>query len=296
MLEAVQRQIRIFINDIDEKQVEKLFAKIPSGKMLRSKLILQIAPTKEAIFLAAVIEMIHAASLLHDDVIDEATLRRGVDSINAIFGNKSAIMLGDILYAKAFFELTKLPAPIPQIVSNAVMLLSIGELLDVELAKSFNADEEKYFDMIYKKTASLIEASAKSAALLAGKDSERYGLYGKNLGLAFQIVDDILDVTQSQQQLGKPSMHDFKEGKTTLPYIYLYQKLDESEKEKLLALFKKELNQSQKAWIQEQMQKTGALDEAKVKARALGKEALDILGEDEMKLREIMQALVERTY
>ncbi len=296
MLEAVQRQIRIFINDIDEKQVEKLFAKIPSGKMLRSKLILQIAPTKEAIFLAAVIEMIHAASLLHDDVIDEATLRRGVDSINAIFGNKSAIMLGDILYAKAFFELTKLPAPIPQIVSNAVMLLSIGELLDVELAKSFNADEEKYFDMIYKKTASLIEASAKSAALLAGKDSERYGLYGKNLGLAFQIVDDILDVTQSQQQLGKPSMHDFKEGKTTLPYIYLYQKLDESEKEKLLALFKKELNQSQKAWIQEQMQKTGALDEAKVKARALGKEALDVLGEDEMKLREIMQALVERTY
>lgn len=296
MLEAVQRQIRIFINDIDEKQVEKLFAKIPSGKMLRSKLILQIAPTKEAIFLAAVIEMIHAASLLHDDVIDEATLRRGVDSINAIFGNKSAIMLGDILYAKAFFELTKLPAPIPQIVSNAVMLLSIGELLDVELAKSFNADEEKYFDMIYKKTASLIEASAKSAALLAGKDSERYGLYGKNLGLAFQIVDDILDVTQSQQQLGKPSMHDFKEGKTTLPYIYLYQKLDESEKEKLLALFKKELNQSQKAWIQEQMQKTGALDEAKAKARALGKEALDILGEDEMKLREIMQALVERTY
>ncbi len=296
MLEAVQRQIRIFINDIDEKQVEKLFAKIPSGKMLRSKLILQIAPTKEAIFLAAVIEMIHAASLLHDDVIDEATLRRGVDSINAIFGNKSAIMLGDILYAKAFFELTKLPAPIPQIVSNAVMLLSIGELLDVELAKSFNADEEKYFDMIYKKTASLIEASAKSAALLAGKDSELYGLYGKNLGLAFQIVDDILDVTQSQQQLGKPSMHDFKEGKTTLPYIYLYQKLDESEKEKLSSLFKKELNQSQKAWIQEQMQKTGALDEAKAKARALGKEALDILGEDEMKLREIMQALVERTY
>ena len=296
MLKAVQQQIGAFIQDLDDEQVEKLFAKIPSGKMLRSKLILQIASNKEAPFLAAVIEMIHAASLLHDDVIDDATLRRGVDSINAIFGNKSAIMLGDILYAKAFFELTKLPDPIPQIVSNAVTSLSIGELLDVELAKSFNTDEEKYFDMIYKKTASLIEASAKSAALLAGKENERYGLYGKNLGLAFQIVDDVLDITQSQEQLGKPSMHDFKEGKTTLPYIYLYQRLDEKDRKKLLGLFKKDLNPDQKVWIQEKMQQTGALEKAKEKARELGNEALSVLDKNDEKLQEIMQALVERTY
>ncbi|BCD62397.1 octaprenyl-diphosphate synthase [Nitratiruptor sp. YY08-26] len=295
-MERVKEIIEAFIADLDDAYVQELFAKIPAGKMLRSKLILQIVPSKEGEFLAAVIEMIHAASLLHDDVIDDAMMRRGVASINAIFGNKPAIMMGDILYSKAFFELTKLPHPIPQIVSNAVTLLSLGELLDVELAKSFNTNKDVYFDMIYKKTASLIEASAKAAAILAGKESEKYGLYGKNLGLAFQIVDDILDITQDASTLGKPALHDLKEGKSTLPYIYLYHALSADEKEKLLKLFKKDLSEEEKDWLKEKFTATGALERTKEEARILGKEAMAILDEEDERLHEIMSSLIERTY
>jgi octaprenyl-diphosphate synthase len=294
MLQAVAQKLQDLVREVDSELVEKLFSKLPQGKMLRSKLILAIAPNEEAVRFAAIVEMIHAASLLHDDVIDEATQRRGVESINALYGNKTAIMLGDILYSKAFFELTSLPEPIPQIVSHAVMLLSLGELMDVELAKSFNPDKEAYLDMIYKKTGSLIEASAKGAALLSGKEADRFGLYGKNLGVAFQIVDDILDITQDSATLGKPAMHDFSEGKTTLPYIYLYEALEEKEREKLRGMHARELTSSEQEWLKEKFFQTKALERAKEDARELAKEAMEKV-EDE-KLRSIMHSLIERTY
>ena len=294
MVEAVSQQLEELVEDVGARRVTELFKRLPSGKMLRSKLILAIAPSKEAVRFAAIIEMIHAASLLHDDVIDEATTRRGVDSINALFGNKTAIMLGDILYSKAFFELTSLPQPIPQIVSSAVTELSLGELLDVELAQSFNPDKEAYLEMIYKKTGSLIEASAKGAAILAGKDVKAYGLYGKNLGVAFQIVDDILDITQDSQTLGKPAMHDFREGKTTLPYIYLYEALSESDRQQLEKLHAKELSEEENRWLKEKFQQTQALERAKEEARKLAQEAMEKV--DDEKLVQIMRSLIERTY
>ncbi len=292
----MKKQIDEFIQDLDDERASALYRKIPSGKMLRSKLILQIASGEAAIYLAAIVEMIHAASLLHDDVIDESERRRGEASINVIAGNRSAIMLGDIFYSKAFYELTTLKKPIPRIISNAVTLLSQGELMDVELSKQFNPDMGLYMDMIYKKTASLIEASAMSAAALEGKDIEKYALYGKNLGLAFQIVDDILDITQDEQTLGKPAMHDFKEGKSTLPYIYLFQRLDRAGRAKLFELFGKEMDEKQRSWLKEAFEQTGALDAAKVHAHKLGKEALEVLDREDEKLQEIMQSLIDRTY
>ena len=203
-----------------------MYAKVPSGKRLRTKLILKIAGADEnSVMLSCIVELIHAASLLHDDVIDEALTRRGVSSINATFGDKTAIMLGDILYSKAFYELTSFDVKIAKNISNAVTLLSLGELQDVQMGESFNSDLNSYMQMIYNKTASLIEASARCGALLCGKDEESFGLYGKNLGLAFQIVDDVLDVTQDSATLGKPSLNDFVEGKTTLPYILAYERI-----------------------------------------------------------------------
>ncbi len=294
MVAQVAEQLQKLVQEVDSKLVEDLFSKLPSGKMLRSKLILAIAPTPEAVRFAAIIEMIHAASLLHDDVIDEATQRRGVDSINALFGNKTAIMLGDILYSKAFFELTSLPHPIPQIVSYAVTLLSLGELLDVELAKSFNPDKKSYFDMVYKKTGSLIEASAKGAAILAGKEERLYGVYGKNLGIAFQIVDDILDITQDSATLGKPAMQDFCEGKTTLPYIYLYEALSKEDRERLKSLHARALGEEEKMWLKEKFTQTGALQRAKEDARNLAKEAMESVKDEKLLL--IMRSLIERTY
>ena len=281
----------------DAKSVE-LFHKVPKGKRLRAKLIVKIAGTSsEALKLAAIVELIHAASLLHDDVIDDAFTRRGEASLNALFGNKTAIMLGDILYSKGFSELTFLPQDVAFSISNAVALLSVGELLDVELSNAFNDNLDLYFDMIYKKTASLIEASAKAAALLAGKQSEKYALYGKNLGLAFQIIDDILDITQSSEVLGKPSLNDFKEGKTTLPYLYMYAKLSSQDQVILRALFQKELTSEESAWIKAKMHETNAISDAMMYAKKLGLEALSIIqGEEDVGLASIITDMIERNF
>ena len=157
--------------------------------MLRSKLILKIAGVnEESIKLCAIVEMIHAASLLHDDVIDEADTRRGQPSVNALYDNKTSIMFGDILYSRAFTELSQMDKRVAYTISNAVTLLSIGEMIDVDLTNSFNKSYDLYLDMIYKKTASLIEASAKAAAILAGLDENKYALYGKNLGVAVETI------------------------------------------------------------------------------------------------------------
>ena len=274
-----------------------LLEKLASGKMLRSKLILKIAGvSKESIELCAVVEMIHAASLLHDDVIDESDTRRGQPSVNALFDNKTAIMFGDILYSKAFTRLTFMPSKIAYTISNAVTLLSLGEMMDVDLTQSFNKSYDKYLDMIYKKTASLIEASARAAAILANKDEEKYALYGKNLGLAFQMVDDILDITQDSATLGKPAMLDFVEGKVTIPYLLLHERLEN--KTKLESLYKKELTQEESLWIKEQMSITNALNDSILQAKQIGNEAIAAVIDEEnsQTLVMIMKAMIEREF
>lgn len=298
MLQKVENLMTEMVASLGDPRSVELFLRVPKGKRLRAKLILKIAGVSEtSLKLAAIVELIHAASLLHDDVIDDAFTRRGEESINALFGNKTAIMLGDILYSKSFSELTFLPNDVAYSISHAVALLSVGELLDVELSQTFNDSEARYFDMIYKKTASLIEASAKAAALLAGKNGDIYALYGKNLGLAFQIIDDILDITQSSETLGKPSLNDFKEGKTTLPYLYMYQHLNETDKTKLLSFFQQELDDAQKAWIKTKMHETNALEDSIVYARKLGLEALEVIEkEEDVGLGSIIKEMIERNF
>lgn len=298
MLEIVESLMETYIKSLGDETTNALYAKVPGGKRLRAKLILRIAKDHpDAVKLAAVVELIHAASLLHDDVIDDALTRRGKDSINALFGDKTAIMMGDILYSKGFHELSTMPTEVAQSISGAVTELSIGELLDVELAKSFNTDEECYYDMIYKKTASLIEASAQSAALLAGKDAQRFATYGRNLGLAFQIVDDILDITQDAETLGKPALNDFVEGKTTLPYLYMYHSINQEDKEKLISLFAKKLDSDESAWIKAKMAETQAVERSIKEAKKLGHEALEaISGQGVEGLEHVITQMIERDF
>lgn len=159
MLNAVERKIEQFIIELDDKDVTALYVQLPKGKMLRAKLILKIVSSGlPVIKTAAIVEMIHAASLLHDDVIDDAYTRRSKPSLNAIHGTKTAIMLGDILYSKGFYELSNISPEVAKMVSNAVVQLSLGELKDVSLSKTFNTDKDIYLEMIYQKTASLMEA------------------------------------------------------------------------------------------------------------------------------------------
>lgn len=298
MLEQVELLMKNYVESIGDSRSLELYSKVPKGKRLRAKLILKITGgSEDAIKLASVVELIHAASLLHDDVIDDALTRRGIDSINAIFGNKTAIMLGDILYSKGFNELTKLPSEVADSISDAVTKLSVGELLDVELAKEFNEDLDLYFDMIYKKTASLIEAAAYSAACLAGKDTKKYTTYGRNLGLAFQVIDDVLDITQSSEQLGKPALNDFKEGKTTLPYLYMFNDINEQDRAKLKSLFLKELSAEEATWIKRKMVETKAVERSIEYAKKLGYEALEMIKtENSPDLEKIINEMIVRDF
>lgn len=296
-LELVKNQIKEFVEVCNHKKSLELLEKLATGKMLRSKLILKIAGvSQESIKLCAVVEMIHAASLLHDDVIDEADTRRGKPSVNALYNNKTSIMFGDILYSRAFTELSQMDKRIAYTISNAVTLLSIGEMIDVDLTNSFNTSYDLYLDMIYKKTASLIEASAKAAAILAGLNEEKYALYGKNLGLAFQMVDDILDITQDSITLGKPAMLDFVEGKVTIPYLLLYERV--ADKAKLESLYKKQLTQEESLWIKEQMSITNALNDSILQAKNIGNEAINAVidEKDSQTLVMIMKAMIEREF
>ena len=298
MLSVVERKIEQFISDLNDKEIVSLYAKLPQGKRLRAKLILKIAGSSlPVVKTAAVVEMIHAASLLHDDVIDDAYTRRSQPSLNALYGNKTAIMLGDILYSKGFLELNNIGSNVAKIISNAVVQLSLGELKDVSLSKTFNTDKNIYLEMIYQKTASLMEASAGAAALLVGKDKDAYMTYGRNLGIAFQMIDDILDITMDSQTLGKPALHDFEEGKTTLPYIYLYEALEDQDAERLKSLHGKKLSIDEEKWIKQMMHDTSVIEKSYGEAKLLIEEAIALMDKKgEKALSDIAMAMIERNF
>lgn len=298
MINAVERKIEQYMTELDDTYVSSLYRKLPQGKRLRTKLILKIAGSDlKVIKTAATVEMIHAASLLHDDVIDNANTRRGKVSVNASEGDKIAIMMGDILYSKAFFELIGISPEVAKVVSNAVVQLSLGELADVKLSRKFHTNRDDYLTMLYQKTASLMEASAESAAILAGKPRQAYRQYGKNLGMAFQMIDDILDITADSQTLGKPALHDFFEGKVTLPYMYLYAVLSPDEQRNLVSLHRKRLTLEEMQWIKMKMAEHKIIEMAYTEAKVLITEAIALmesLGEQD--LSQIAKEMIERTF
>lgn len=297
-MEKIDLIMKNFIAELGYEPANTMFARINSGKKLRSKLLLKIAGENEqSLKICAITELIHLASLLHDDVIDDADTRRGSPSVNASFGTKNAVMLGDILYSKGFYELSKFPHEIAGEISGAVSKLSVGEMMDVDLSAKFNEDKSAYETMIYYKTAVLIEAAAAVGAMLAGLDARNFKIYGKNLGLAFQIIDDILDVTQDAATLGKPNFSDFKEGKTTLPYIYLYESLNESDKEKLKSLFKKDLSEAERGWVRAKMNETGAIKKSIETAKNLGEQAIKSVEKFNVEgLENIVKSMIDREF
>ncbi len=202
------------------------------GKRLRPLLVLLTANAlghKQTSMheLAAIIEFIHTATLLHDDVVDVSNMRRGRITANAEWGNAPAVLVGDFLYSRAFQMLVKLGSmPIMGILSDTTNTISEGEVQQLVNAKDPSVSEANYLNVIYKKTAALFEAACEAAALLAGGDAaaqqaaKRFGLH---LGTAFQLIDDALDYEGSSEALGKNVGDDLAEGKPTLPLIYAMQ-------------------------------------------------------------------------
>jgi octaprenyl-diphosphate synthase len=198
------------------------------GKRLRPALLLLAAGAngytgREHYLLAAVLEMIHTATLLHDDVVDESSLRRGRPTANATFGNAPAVLVGDFLHSRAFQLLVQVGrAPVLRIVSDATNVIAEGEVLQLMNSGRANVDEAAYLEVIQRKTAKLFEAAAKLGAVLGDADPDReaaFGRYGMHLGTAFQIMDDVLDYTGDAAAIGKNLGDDLAEGKMTLPLI-----------------------------------------------------------------------------
>lgn len=210
------------------------------GKRLRPLLVLLVShalrnPSENAIKLATVIEFLHTATLLHDDVVDTSTLRRGSATANARWGNAPSVLVGDFLYSRAFQLMVQLESvAVLRVLSDATNLIAEGEVMQLTNCRNPDLSEESYIRVITAKTARLFEAAAESAAQLAGADeSVCRGLarYGCLLGIAFQLADDVLDYTGDPATMGKNVGDDLAEGKPTLPLIEAQRRLDTTDRE-----------------------------------------------------------------
>jgi octaprenyl-diphosphate synthase len=185
--------------------------------------------------LAAVVEFIHTATLLHDDVVDESSLRRGRATANALFGNAASVLVGDFLYSRSFQMMVSLDnMRVMQILSDATNVIAEGEVLQLLNMHDPDVSEEAYLAVIRSKTAKLFEAAAELGALVAGASNEQIaaaGEYGRSLGTAFQLIDDVLDYAGDASEIGKNVGDDLREGKPTLPLIYLMEHGSEEQRQ-----------------------------------------------------------------
>jgi len=246
---------------------------------------------------ASMIELLHTATLVHDDVIDEADFRRGFFSINALWKNKIAVLVGDFLLSRGLllavkheeFELLK-------IMSTAVQDMSEGELLQIEKARKLDITEKVYFDIIRQKTAALIAACCASGANSVGEDKntvETMRLFGEKAGIAFQIKDDLFDYTQSTF-IGKPTGIDIREQKMTLPLIYTLNNVSKKEKNNIINIVKNHHENDKKvAELIELVKENGGLNYAENVMIEYRNEALEILNQfDDNEARKSLELLL----
>jgi len=238
------------------------------GKRLRPLIVLLAARAlgysgNHHVHAAAIIEFIHTATLLHDDVVDSSARRRGQDTANIVFGNQASVLVGDFLYSRAFQMMVDIGSlRIMRILADATNTIAAGEVLQLMNVHDADVTEDAYRQVIYRKTACLFEAGAQIAAVLGERDAgdePAMITFGKNLGTAFQLVDDVLDYDASPSELGKNLGDDLAEGKTTLPLIYAMANGSEAERKLLRAAIESDglgmLDQ-----VQAIVESTGALD------------------------------------
>lgn len=220
---------------------------LSGGKRLRPMLVLLMARNcgyegEDDALLAAVIEFIHTATLLHDDVVDDSDMRRGQETASHIWGNEAAVLVGDYLYSRAFQMMVRAESMrIMSLLSDATNTIAQGEVLQLLNVHDPDTSEEKYNEVIYGKTACLFEAATRIGAILGNSDAETEAAmanYGKHLGTAFQLVDDALDYSADSDELGKNVGDDLAEGKPTLPLIYAMQKASTEQSELIRAAIK----------------------------------------------------------
>jgi octaprenyl-diphosphate synthase len=255
------------------------------GKQLRPMFVLLSAKlcgeiNESAYRAASLVELLHTATLVHDDVVDDSIERRGFFSVYALWKNKVSVLVGDYLLAKGLLlSLDNNDHKILHILSDAVRKMSEGELLQLEKARSLNLKEEIYYDIIRNKTASLLASACAAGAWSTCNNetiAERMRLFGEKTGMAFQIKDDLFDYTS--ENIGKPTGNDIKEKKLTLPLIYTLNKIDKETRRKIIYIVKnKNKDQEKVKWVIGKVEKAGGINYAIDKMNIYKKEALDIL-------------------
>ncbi|HPR30447.1 MAG TPA: polyprenyl synthetase family protein [Prolixibacteraceae bacterium] len=278
------------------------------GKQIRPLMVFLAAKmhgtiTQRTYVAASTIELLHSASLVHDDVVDESYERRGFLSINALWKNKISVLMGDYLLSKGLLVATKEKEyEILDIVSEAVRDMAEGELLQYQKSRKLDMDEATYFEIIRKKTASLIGTSFAVGAHSAGADPEKVSAMrqiGVLAGFAFQIRDDIFDY-QDKGTIGKPIGNDLKEKKITLPLIYVLQHSSVRERNRILFSIRKNNNRKEKVWeLIERVRKNGGIEYATGKMNQFADDAIDLLNrfpsnEASQSLEHLIRYIIER--
>lgn len=257
------------------------------GKRLRPLLVLLAANAcgykgQQHIPLAAVIEFIHTATLLHDDVVDNSELRRGNATANAKWGNAPSVLVGDFLYSRSFQIMVEIGQPaVMQVISNATTVIAEGEVQQLLNQRNPDTTEESYMNVILGKTAMLFEAATECGAILAEADArsrEALRLYGRHLGIAFQLVDDLMDYLSSSEEMGKNVGDDLAEGKATLPLIYAMRNGSDEERSLVREAIRKG-GLDDLAPILAIVERTGAIDYTKTQAQAQVDMAIAALAE-----------------
>jgi len=264
--------------DSDVKLVGEIggYVRGAGGKRIRPALLLLACRLcgyrgKRAVLLASVVEFIHTATLLHDDIIDEATVRRGRRSVNSRWGNDVTVLLGDFLYTRSMgMALSQDNLGILRLLSDVTLRMIEGELLEIERNGDLAIAERDHVDIIQRKTAELFSCCTRIGAMLGEVSAEHERLlaeFGLNLGICFQMIDDLLDFTADEKILGKPVANDLREGKLTLPVIYLLRRGGEEAAEKVsMVLADRGFDRVSRAEIVELAARHGALDEARALA------------------------------
>ena len=256
------------------------------GKGFRPLLVIMSAklvgrPAEETYTAASIVELLHSASLVHDDVVDEAYIRRGLPSINAMWKNKVAVLMGDYMLSKCLIGAAGTnKIRVMQILAEASRRLSSGELLQIEKSRKLNITETEYFEIISDKTAALIGAASELGALSSSKnieDHERLKNFGEYLGTAFQIKDDLLDYYGNHSVLGKPAGNDFKDKKITLPLIYAFKQSDANEISVIKRRLKKGVTARQVKEIIAFVEKKGGIEYANSKKEEYAQKAKECL-------------------
>ncbi|HEY7411687.1 MAG TPA: polyprenyl synthetase family protein [Vicinamibacteria bacterium] len=226
---------------------------------------------ERAIVLASVVEFIHTATLLHDDIIDQATVRRGRRSVNSRWGNDITVLLGDFLYTKAMsMALSQDNLPILRLLSDTTLRMTEGQLLEIETNGDLGVSEARHLDIIRRKTADLFSACLRIGGMLGRVGEEREAAlarYGLNLGICFQMVDDLLDFTADAEALGKPAAHDLREGKLTLPVIFLLRRGGQKARDLVSAVLEERgFGRVSRGELLALARQAGAVDEARAQA------------------------------